>query len=230
MSFLTKLVRKKSNSSTPSSSASDAIQKLLNLTDLLTKKQTFLEAKLEQEIKLIKKHGKSEDKKAALSALKRKKAIEKKLAQIDSTLTTIDFQRDALENAHTNSEVVKVMDVAARSLKDIQKNVNVDKVEDMLDSIKESSLVTEDICSALSAAAKSEFDEDDLLKELEELEQEDELEKELNKLTAKDEEKDLKLPEVPTASLPVHSKVRTETKSKRKSDEDELQQLAEWAD
>lgn len=224
MSFLAKLVRKKSKDDT-SSQAGDAIQKLVTLSDLLTKKQAFLESKLNQETELIKKHGK-ENRKEALNALKRKKGIEKKLAQIDSTLTTIDFQKDALENAHTNTEVVKVMDMAAKSLKNMQKNLNVDKVEDMLDSIKESSAMSEDICSAISSAAKSEFDEDDLLKELEALEQEDELEKELNQLTAKDnekdaaEDKDLKLPDVPKTKLPAA----------KKSDEEQLKQLAEWAD
>lgn len=237
MSFLAKMVRKKSkdSASSTSSPASDAIQKLVDLTELLTKKQSFLESRLDGEIKLIKKHGKSDNKKEALSALKRKKAIEKKLSQIDSTLTTLEFQKDALENAHTNSEVVKVMDVAARSLKDIQKNMNVDKVEDMLDSIKDSSVMSEDISSAISSAIKSEFDEDDLLKELESLEQEDELEKELNQLTAKErkagerkedeEEKELKLPDVPADKLPVQK-----SKSKKREEEDELRQLAEWAD
>ena len=240
MSFLAKMVRKKSkdsSASSTSSSASDAIQKLVNLTELLTKKQSFLESKLEEEMKLIKKHGKSDNKKEALSALKRKKAIERKLSQIDSTLTTLEFQKDALENAHTNSEVVKVMDVAAKSLKDIQKNMNVDKVEDMLDSIKDSSVMSEDISTAISSAIKSEFDEDDLLKELESLEQEDELERELNQLTAKErkaedkmtedeeEKDDLKLPDVPTDKLPVQK-----SKSKKREEEDELRQLAEWAD
>ena len=42
---------------------------------------------------------------AALMALKRKKRLEKQLQQIDGTLSTIEFQREALENAQTNTEV-----------------------------------------------------------------------------------------------------------------------------
>ena len=45
---------------------------------------------------------------AALQALKRKKRYEKQLQQIDGTLSTIEFQRDALENASTNTEVLKL--------------------------------------------------------------------------------------------------------------------------
>ena len=54
---------------------------------------------------------------AALMALKRKKRFEKQLAQIDGTLTTIEFQREALENAQTNTEVLKNMGYAAKALK-----------------------------------------------------------------------------------------------------------------
>lgn len=53
----------------------------------------------------------------ALAALKRKKRYEKQLQQIDGTLSTIEFQREALENASTNTEVLNVMGAAAKALK-----------------------------------------------------------------------------------------------------------------
>lgn len=54
---------------------------------------------------------------AAIMALKRKKRLEKQLQQIDGTLSTIEFQREALENANTNTEVLKNMSYAAKALK-----------------------------------------------------------------------------------------------------------------
>ena len=54
---------------------------------------------------------------AALNALRRKKRLEKQLQQIDGTLSTIEFQREALENAQTNTEVLKNMGFAAKALK-----------------------------------------------------------------------------------------------------------------
>lgn len=60
---------------------------------------------------------------AALQALKRKKRYEKQLQQIDGTLSTIEFQREALENASTNTEVLKVMGVAAKALKETHNNL-----------------------------------------------------------------------------------------------------------
>ena len=64
---------------------------------------------------------------AAIAALKRKKRCEKQLQQIDGTLSTIEFQREALENANTNTEVLKIMGVAAKALKTAHQNMYVSK-------------------------------------------------------------------------------------------------------
>ncbi len=59
----------------------------------------------------------------ALQALKKKKRYEKQLAQIDGTLSTIEFQREVLENANTNTEVLKNMSVAAKAMKAAHENM-----------------------------------------------------------------------------------------------------------
>ena len=56
-------------------------------------------------------------------ALKRKKRLEKQLAQIDGTLSTIEYQREALENANTNTEVLKTMGFASKALKSAQQQM-----------------------------------------------------------------------------------------------------------
>ena len=58
--------------------------------------------------------------KGAINALKRKKRLENQLQQIDGTLSTIEFQRQALENANTNTEVLNSMKYAAVALKQAQ--------------------------------------------------------------------------------------------------------------
>ena len=52
-----------------------------------------------------------------MNVLKRKKGLEKQLQQIDGTLSTIEFQREALENAQTNTEVLKNMLACACGIK-----------------------------------------------------------------------------------------------------------------
>merc|ERR1712227_864824 len=128
----------------------EAIQKLRETEDMLTKKADFLEKRIEQELASAKKHG-TKNKRAALNALKRKKRLEKQQEQIDGTLTTIEFQREDLENAQSNTEILKNMGMASKALKGALGNMDIDK---------------------------DDVDEDDLLAELEEMEQE-ELDKEL---------------------------------------------------
>jgi hypothetical protein len=57
---------------------------------------------------------------AAIQALKRKKRYEKQLQQIDGTLSTIEMQRQALEEANTNTAVLQTMKNAADALKAVQ--------------------------------------------------------------------------------------------------------------
>ena len=59
----------------------------------------------------------------ALQALKRKKRYEAQLSQIDGTLTTLEYQREVLENASSNAEVLRVMGDASRAFKAVNSNL-----------------------------------------------------------------------------------------------------------
>ncbi|KFR04755.1 Charged multivesicular body protein 4c, partial [Nipponia nippon] len=170
---------------------------------------------------------------AALQALKRKKRYEKQLSQIDGTLSTIEFQREALENSHTNTEVLKNMGYAAQAMKKVHENMDLNKIDDLMQDITEQQDVAQEISDAISnrAAFGDEFDEDELMAELEELEQE-----ELNKGM-----RDVRLPSVPSTSLPSRPGKLTachftflmikpcSSTRKRAEDEDEMKRLAAWA-
>uniref|UniRef100_T1GCZ7 Uncharacterized protein n=1 Tax=Megaselia scalaris TaxID=36166 RepID=T1GCZ7_MEGSC len=157
----------------------EAIQKLRETENMLIKKQEFLESKITQEIEIAKKNG-TKNKRAAIQALKRKKRYEKQLQQIDGTLSTIEMQREALESANTNTAVLTSMKNAADALKSAHKELDVDKVHDMMDDIAEQQDVAREISDAISnpVAFGQDIDDDELERELEELEQE-ELDKEL---------------------------------------------------
>lgn len=62
----------------------------------------------------------------ALQALKRKKRYEKQLQQIDGTLTTIELQRQTLEDASTSGQVLQTMKNAADALKKVHQSMYVD--------------------------------------------------------------------------------------------------------
>ncbi|KAJ8686179.1 hypothetical protein QAD02_021973 [Eretmocerus hayati] len=219
MSFFTKLLGGKKEAAAPTTA--EAIQKLRETEEMLIKKQTFLEGKIDQEIQTAKKNG-TKNKRAAIQALKRKKRYEKQLQQIDGTLSTIEMQREALESANTNTAVLTTMKNAADALKAAHQHMDVDQVHDMMDDIAEQQDVAKEISDAISnpVAFGQDIDEDELEKELEELEQE-ELDKELLGIQSTDE-----LPAVPTTSLP--SAPARKTKSNQ-DEEDELKELEQWA-
>lgn len=175
---------------------------------MLLKKQEFLEKKQNEELEIIKKNG-TKNKRVSLQALKRKKRLDKQLEQIDGTLTTIEYQREALENANTNTEVLKIMNLAGKALKGVHNNMDIDKVEDLMDEVREQQQIAEEISSVISnpIGFGQDVDEDELMKELEELEQE-ELDKQLLE-TGEPE----KLPEVPSAALPTVEKKSKSTKA-----------------
>lgn len=185
------------------------------------KKQEFLEKKIDQELGLAKKCG-TKNKRAALMALKRKKRFEKQLEQIDGTLSTIEFQREALENANTNTEVLKNMGYAAKALKQAHNSMNVDDVHDLMDDIAEQQELANEISTAISTPAGfgMDMDEDELLAELEELEQEELDQNLLNIDTNVDT-----LPNVPSTSLPS----KPAAKKKEEEEDDDMAELAAWA-
>jgi len=134
-----------------------------------------------------------------LQALKRKKRYEAQLNQIDGTLTTLEYQREALENANTNTEVLKIMKMAAEASKSAHGEIDIDKVHDLKDEIQEQNDIAKEISDVISSpiGIGMDIDEDDLMRELEELEQEN-LDSELLELPSTGP-----LPDVPSSDLPL---------------------------
>jgi len=218
MTFLAKVFGKKGGKEpTPQ----DAIQRLRETEEMLQKKSDFLEKKIEQELGIARKNG-TKNKRVALGALKRKKRYEKQLQQIDGTLSTIEFQREALENASTNTEVLRVMGDAAKALKSAHKNMNVDDIHNLMDDVAEQQEIANEISDAIShpVGFGQDVDEDDLLAELEELEQEALDEKLTDIGPAVD-----KIPSVPV-SVPVAA---SRGKPTAVTDDDDMKELEAWA-
>ncbi|XP_059975258.1 charged multivesicular body protein 4b-like [Mesoplodon densirostris] len=178
---------------------------------MLSKKQEFLEKKIEQELMAAKKHD-TKIKCAALQALKRKKRYGKQLVQINGMLSTIEFQREALENANTNTEVLKNVGYATKTMKAAHDNMDVDKADELLQDIADQQELAEETSTAISKSIGfgEEFDEDELMTELE-LEQE-ELDKNLLEISGPET---VPLPNVPSVSLPTKP-----TKKKEEEDDD----------
>lgn len=221
-----------SSKSRAAPSTQEALVRLRETEEMLGKKQEYLENRIQRELSLAKKHG-TQNKRAALQALKRKKRLEKQLTQIDGTLSTIEFQREALENSHTNTEVLRNMGFAAKAMKAAHENMDLNKIDDLMQDITEQQDIAQEISEAISqrGGLGDDFDEDELMAELEELEQE-----ELNKKMT-----NIRLPSVPSSSLPAQparvpsmssahrSRSRAAPSRRAEEEEDDIKQLAAWA-
>jgi len=162
----------------------------------------------------------TKNKRVALQALKRKKRYEEQLGKIDGTLTTLEYQREVLENASSNAQVLKVMGDASKAFKNVNSNFDVDKVHDIMDDIAEQQQIAGEISNAISnpVGFDSNIDDDDLLRELQELQDQD-LDEEL-----------IRIPDAPSHNLPISGgKVKSSTSRTRNEDEDELSKMAAWA-
>ncbi|CAJ0915039.1 unnamed protein product, partial [Mesorhabditis belari] len=201
----------------PPPSTQDSIQKLRETEELLIKKQDFLEKKIKDEVATAVKHG-TKNKRLALHALNRKRQYEKQLAQLDGVLQTIEFQREALENASTNAEVLQVMGGASKALKAAHNNMDIDQVHDLMEDIAEQQEVANEIAEAISnpVGFGRDLDEDDLMKELEQLEQE-----ELDKQLLDANPTPISLPDAPAERLPAVPARKAPAKTNADKDLDE---------
>ncbi|XP_059612989.1 charged multivesicular body protein 4c [Phlebotomus argentipes] len=222
MSFFGKMFGKKGEAAP---TTGEAIQKLRETENMLIKKQEFLESKIDAELDIARKNG-TKNKRVAIQALKRKKKYEKQLQQIDGTLSTIEMQREALESANTNTAVLTTMKNAADALKAAHNHMDVDQIHDMMDDIAEQQNIATEISDAISNPVSfgQDVDEDELEKELEELEQE-ELDKELLGVGPSATE----LPEVPSDEIKEKAKEKKKATAADADDKD-LKELMAWAE
>ncbi|ORY91314.1 Snf7 family [Syncephalastrum racemosum] len=88
---------------------------------------------------------------------------------------TIETQMMAIENANVNLETMGAMRAGAEAMKNIHGSMDINKVDNTMDDIRDQMDIANEISEAISrpVGMGEELDEDDLLNELEELEQEE---------------------------------------------------------
>jgi charged multivesicular body protein 4 len=145
--------------------------------------------------------AKPQDKKGALFCMKQKKLYEAEVEKKRNAMFTLETQVMALESQQQNIETFKAMQKGKNQLEIARKGVDADKVDDLMDDIKEEMQQVEEIGTALGGTiADDGLDDEELLAELNELEEED-LEDKM--LAAPDLQfPDAALPSAPSGRLP----------------------------
>ncbi|GBG86947.1 hypothetical protein CBR_g44400 [Chara braunii] len=152
-------------------SALPTLEKLKETLEMLEKKEAFMQKKIGMEIERAKEFTRLKNKRAAIQCLKRKKMYEVQVDNLANHQLRIHDQMILLESAKATTEVVDALRSGASAMKNIQKETNIDSVDKILDDINEQTETMKQIQQTLGEpVGASEFDEDELLNELEELE------------------------------------------------------------
>ncbi|KAI9173149.1 ESCRT-III subunit protein snf7 [Blastocladiella emersonii ATCC 22665] len=204
----------------PKTTPKDAIIRLRETLDMLEKRERYLQTKIDNELKTAKANA-TNNKRAALMALKRKKMYETQIEKISGARMTIETQMGTIENANVNLEAMKAMKMGADAMKEIHGAMDINKVDQTMDEIRDQMDLANEISDAISqpVGMGMDMDEDELNAELELLEQE-ELDSKLLGL----ENVPISAPNVPTTEPAVAQPPRP-TKG-QVIDEDEEAELA----
>lgn len=108
---------------------------------------------------------------SAKIALRQKKMAETKLTQRSATLAQLEDVYAKIEQASDQIEIVKVMAQSGEALKSLNKQTGgVERVQDIMDELREDMQDVTDIGNAINEAAAGEVNEGDVDDELEALE------------------------------------------------------------
>lgn len=199
----------------PTKSTNQGLEDLENSAEMLRKRLAHLQDQAIEQEKIAKANA-TTNKSKALQALKKKRNLEENIKKTEAMLENIEGQKDILENASSNAAVLKTMAETARIVKQEHDNLDINKVEDIVDEIREQKEISEEVGRILTMNDKT-YDDDELLKELENMQQE--------QLDAKllQPENPLVLPDAPVAT-PTPAQPVPSTSSDK-----ELDELQKWA-
>lgn len=184
--------------------------------EMLEKREKYLEDKILKEIQTAKANA-SKNQNAAKMALKRKRVYSNQVDMLQGAKTTLETQILAIEAATTNFAVLNSMTDGAQALRQLNRNMDVDQVEETMDEIREQMQTHEEIAQAIATPIGNDLiDEAGLDEELDALvaEEEDELKRQFAAVP------------VPTTPLPIAKATAPAAPAGPKTDEEEFEALA----
>jgi len=147
----------------------------------MEKRIQHLEKKIQQQLVEAKKKHQRKDKKGAVMHMKRKKMYEAEVGKLANAMMNLDQSIMALEGAAQNVDIMNAMSAGRDEFKNMSKQIDAEKVDDVMEDLTEQMDDAEQVGEALGAAMGNAAldDDDELLDELDALGEEDELGEEL---------------------------------------------------
>eukprot|EP00525_Craspedostauros_australis_P011289 CAMPEP_0198133676 /NCGR_PEP_ID=MMETSP1442-20131203/59687_1 /TAXON_ID= /ORGANISM="Craspedostauros australis, Strain CCMP3328" /LENGTH=228 /DNA_ID=CAMNT_0043794807 /DNA_START=498 /DNA_END=1184 /DNA_ORIENTATION=+ len=194
-------VSKSSTVRAPATSPQATIVELNKSVETQEKREKLLEKKMKDCVETARQKKAKGDKTGAVFALKLKKTYEEEVKKIQNVKMTLMTQVINLEGAAQNADTYKALQQGSNTMKQIRTEVGIDKVDDVMDDIKEELVNAQEINTAMAQPVDTlMIDDEDLLAELDGLEGED-FEATMLKPPAS-AVAPLDLPSAPNASLP----------------------------
>mmetsp|Transcript_712 Transcript_712/g.1706 ORF Transcript_712/g.1706 Transcript_712/m.1706 type:complete len:230 (+) Transcript_712:259-948(+) len=188
-----------------------ALEKLDETLEMLTKRSSLLSKKIFEQKNKAMELTKAGNKRAALLSLKNKKLYETQLEQIENNILRIHEQKISLENQSTTIQTVTALQASTEASKQAFKDMNIDKVDKVLDDINEQNDQMREINEAIGqpTGLMANMDDDDLMAELEEMEAE-QLDSELMEPAVPTQKVESGLPAVPSEKVSAPAKTPEE--------------------
>ena len=169
------------------------INELRENIELIEKRNLFIE---KQKTKLIieaKAKLNNNDKKGALLILNKKKKIEEEINKNQGSQLLLENQLSNLESANLNKHIINSLSKSNKAIHTLNKDLNVDKIEELMDDIQEEQDNYNTIQSIISQPLQQIYEDDELNKELEELEETEQIEQftKIEKITKIENSEDL---------------------------------------
>ena len=163
-----------SNRKQPKISLITAITTNKQTLAMFQKKIEYNEKRIAKELEKARQFKKKGNKAQAFMCLKRKKMLEKQVEQLTAQMMNLESQSMAMEGMASNKSMVETVQVTNSAMKQLQKEMNVDKVEDLVDDLRENIDNNNEISDILASPVGdlADLDDDSILNELEEIEQE----------------------------------------------------------
>ncbi len=190
------------------------ITNLKEQVDLLEKRNNFITNQKDNAILEAKQKLEKKDKNGAMLSLKKKKQFEDEIAKNQGIQLTLENQIYSLESANMQKAVIDALELGNKSIKQINNNLNPDKIDELMDDIQEQTDNSNAINQALSQNLQQVYDDTDLLEELEKLEAEN------NK---NDGEFCNTLPSIPKEDIPIIPNISNISKKLTEDEEMELE-------
>ncbi|GLJ24746.1 hypothetical protein SUGI_0473050 [Cryptomeria japonica] len=146
------------------------LDRLHETLEMLEKKERVLQKKISMEVEKAKEFSRSNNKRAAIQCLKRKRLYDVQIEQLGKFQLRIHDQMAMLEGAKATTETVAALRTGASAMKAIQKAMSIDDVDKTMDEVNEQTENMKQIQEALSVSSSvADLDDDDLEAELEDL-------------------------------------------------------------